>query len=66
MPRLDGVEFYKAVAKIRPPLLKHIVFVTGDVVDKKAKTFLNETGSPWLAKPFHLADLLQVAREVLD
>lgn len=66
MPRLDGTEFYKAVAKIRPSLLKHIVFVTGDVVDKKAKTFLNETGSPWLAKPFHLADLLQVAREVLD
>ena len=66
MPRLDGAGFYKAVAKIRPSLLKHIVFVTGDVIDKKAKTFLNETGAPWLAKPFHLADLLQVAREVLD
>jgi len=64
MPRLDGPAFYRAVAGTVPSLTRRIVFVTGDVVTADAEAFLEESGCRWLRKPFRLADLLQVAREV--
>ena len=39
--------------------------MTGDVADTATKRFLEETGCRWLLKPFPLADLVRVAREVL-
>ena len=64
MPRLDGQAFYRAVAGTVPSLARRIVFVTGDVVTADAEAFLEESGCRCLRKPFRLADLLQVAREV--
>jgi len=65
MPRLDGKAFYLAAAEIAPSLGKRFIFVTGDVADTATKRFLEETGCRWLLKPFPLADLVRVAREVL-
>ena len=64
MPRLDGQAFYRAVAGCAPGLSRRIVFVTGDVVAADAEAFLEDSGCRWLRKPFRLADLLRVAREV--
>ncbi|MBE3098665.1 MAG: response regulator [Planctomycetes bacterium] len=65
MPRVDGIQFYRAIAAANPALARRIVFVTGDVVGTDAERFLDETGCRWLPKPFRLADLLRVAREVI-
>lgn len=65
MPRLDGKAFYLAAAEIAPSLGKRFIFVTGDVADTATKRFLEETGCRWLLKPFPLADLVRIAREVL-
>lgn len=65
MPRLDGASFYRAIAATTPALARRIIFVTGDVAGTDAERFLEESGCRWLAKPFRLADLLRVAREVL-
>ena len=64
MPRLDGQTFYRAVAGTTPALSRRIVFVTGDVIAADAEAFLEESGCRWLRKPYKLADLLRVAREV--
>ena len=45
-------------------LRERIVFVTGDVIGTDAERFLADSGCRWLAKPFRLAELLKVAREV--
>ena len=66
MPRLDGMAFYRAIASTMPALARRVIFVTGDVVASDAERFLDESGCRWLAKPFRLADLLRVAREVLS
>ncbi len=66
MPRVDGMEFYRAIAAAKPALARRVIFVTGDVVGTEAERFLEETGCRWLAKPFRLADLLRSAREVLE
>lgn len=65
MPRVDGPTFYAAVAKTMPSLTSRIVFVTGEVVSTDTERFLEESGCQWLGKPFRLAELLKVAREVL-
>ena len=64
MPRLDGQAFYRAVADTTPDLIRRIVFVTSGVVAADAEAFLEESGCPWLRKPYRLADLLRVARDV--
>ncbi len=65
MPRVDGMEFYRAIATGNPALARRVIFCTGDVVGAEAERFLEESGCRWLAKPFRLADLLRAVREVL-
>ncbi len=64
MPRIDGMQFYRAMAAANPSLAKRVIFATGDVAGTDAERFLEETGCRWLAKPFRLAELVRAAREV--
>ena len=65
MPRVDGPTFYRAIAELSPPQARRVIFVTGDVTGTEAARFLDESGCPWLAKPFRLAELLRVVRDVV-
>jgi two-component system NtrC family sensor kinase len=65
MPRIDGMQFYRAMAAAAPLLARRVIFVTGAVAGSDAERFLEETGCAWLAKPFRLGDLLRAAREAL-
>jgi signal transduction histidine kinase len=65
MPRLDGKAFYRTLAAAAPGLAKRVIFVTGDVAGTEAEQFLEDSGCPWLGKPFRLADLLRTIKEVL-
>ena len=64
MPRMDGPELYQRVLNSSPELAQRMVFVTGDVAGTDTESFLEQTNCRWLAKPFRLAELLRVAREV--
>jgi two-component system NtrC family sensor kinase len=66
MPRIDGVQFYRAMAAATPALARRVIFVTGDVAGTDAERFLDETGCRWLSKPFRLGDLLRAARDTLS
>ncbi|MBA3271912.1 MAG: response regulator [Acidobacteria bacterium] len=65
MPRIDGMQFYRAMAAATPALARRVIFVTGAVAGTDAERFLEETGCRWLAKPFRLGELLRAAREAL-
>ena len=65
MPRIDGMQFYRAMAAATPTLARRVIFVTGAVAGTDAERFLEETGCRWLAKPFRLGDLLRAARDAL-
>jgi len=65
MPRVDGKAFYAMMTAKKPSMATRVIFVTGDVVGTEAEKFLEESGCRWLAKPFRLADVVRVAREVL-
>ena len=66
MPRIDGMQFYRAMAAAAPALTRRVIFVTGDVAGTDAERFLAETGCRWLSKPFRLAELLRAARDTLS
>ena len=66
MPRIDGMQFYRAMAVATPALARRVIFVTGDVAGTDAERFLEETGCRWLSKPFRLGDLLRAARDTLS
>lgn len=66
MPRIDGMQFYRAMATATPSLARRVIFVTGDVAGTDAERFLEETGCRWLSKPFRLGDLLRAARDTLS
>jgi signal transduction histidine kinase len=65
MPRIDGMQFYRAMAAATPALARRVIFVTGAVAGTDGERFLEETGCRWLAKPFRLGDLLRAARDAL-
>jgi CheY-like chemotaxis protein len=65
MPRIDGMQFYRAMAAATPALARRVIFVTGAVAGTDAEPFLAETGCRWLAKPFRLGDLLRAASDAL-
>ncbi len=66
MPRIDGMQFYRAMAAATPALARRVIFVTGDVAGTDAERFLEETGCRWLSKPFRLGELLRAARDTLS
>ena len=66
MPRIDGMQFYRAMAVATPALARRVIFVTGDVAGTDAERFLEETACRWLSKPFRLGDLLRAARDTLS
>ena len=60
MPDILGPELYEDVSSRYPELAKRFIFVTGNVVDKDTRTFLEELQLPWLSKPFLPADLANI------
>jgi CheY-like chemotaxis protein len=65
MPRMDGIQLFAALRERHPEMVDRIMFVTGDVIGTDAGRFLAESGCRWLAKPFRLAELLRLAKEVM-
>jgi two-component system NtrC family sensor kinase len=65
MPRMDGMQFYRALGEYYPEMTSRILFVTGDVIATDAERFLAESGCRWLPKPFRINELLRVARDVI-
>ncbi len=57
MPRLDGPAFYDALVRAGSAHQHHIVFITGDTLAPRTARFLEESGLPFLAKPFLVEEL---------
>jgi len=62
MPRLGGREFFERLRAERPDVASRVVFATGDTVRDDTQAFLEQSGRPFLHKPFKLAEL----RSTLD
>jgi two-component system, NtrC family, sensor kinase len=58
MPDISGKQVFEHWQGRAPHLAERVVFLTGDIVSTELKDFLNQTGRPFLSKPFELDALL--------
>ena len=65
MPNLEGPELYRAVRERYADHPPRFIFMSANTGIEEYAAFLSETGEPALEKPFNLADMRQVVRQVL-
>ncbi|HMK61016.1 MAG TPA: ATP-binding protein [Dissulfurispiraceae bacterium] len=63
MPKMSGLEAYKAIQKIRPH--GKVVFLTGYTADKLQRTGFDSVDVEIITKPISQHDLLTIVRKVL-
>jgi len=64
-PVMDGKQLYRYIEKRYPELAKRVIFTTGDVVSEDTQSFMEQTGRPFLLKPFSPDELKDLVRESL-
>jgi PAS domain S-box-containing protein len=65
MPGLDGREFYRLAEQQQAGVSQRFVFVTGDTLTAGASEFLENSGRPFLVKPFSVGDCARVIHAAL-
>jgi PAS domain S-box-containing protein len=57
MPDVDGRGLYARIKQAYPELVERLIFVTGDALGPSIRSFLDETGLPYLEKPIDAEEL---------
>ncbi|MBD3183230.1 PAS domain-containing protein [Candidatus Poribacteria bacterium] len=60
-----GDRLHKFIERKDPKLAKRMIFITGDVTNPDTQKFLQETGNPYLEKPFQLVNLRETIQKLL-
>lgn len=58
MPFADGRTLFEQVEYKMPHVASRFLFVTGDYTNPESREFLQQTGQPYIGKPFDLQELL--------
>ena len=64
-PVINGRQLYQCMKEKHPKLLDGVMFTTGDTMAGDIQSFLEQTGRPFLPKPFTPDELRTVVRETL-
>ncbi len=64
-PKMNGEELYQWLQKKYPQLAGRVIFTTGDVMGGDTKSFLEQSGRPFLPKPFTPDELKAIVQEAL-
>jgi PAS domain S-box-containing protein len=64
MPDVDGPGLYTRIKNAYPHLLDSIVFITGDALGPSMRSFLDQTGLPYLEKPFNPKEVREIVAQV--
>ena len=65
MPGMGGKELYRMIKGSNEELAKKVIFATGDTLNPETQEFLENTGNPWLGKPFTVEELQVKIQECL-
>ncbi len=66
MPGIGGEGFFQRLLEKDESLARSVIFVTGDVLNPRARTFLQESGCLHLTKPFSPRELLEALDHCLS
>jgi signal transduction histidine kinase/putative methionine-R-sulfoxide reductase with GAF domain len=62
---VDGRRLFFLCQEEHPHLAERFIFITGDIAQRETAGFLEESGRPFLLKPFPVKTLLDIANETL-
>ena len=65
MPEMSGEKLYAAISERYPHLQERIIFITGDTVSPSSRNFLEQSGAPWLNKPFDISEIERIVISAL-
>ena len=65
-PGVNGRQLYQYIQERYPKVIDKVIFTTGDVVSDDVRHFLEQTGKPFLLKPFTPDELRTIVRETLS
>jgi two-component system NtrC family sensor kinase len=66
MPGFSGEGLYNLIKSKDPELAERVVFITGDTVNPETQNFLQNTGNPYISKPFGLEEIRQTMLKILS
>lgn len=64
-PTMNGKELYQWLKEKHPQLSGRVIFATGDVMGGDTQDFLEQSGRPFLPKPFTLNELKAIVTKAL-
>jgi signal transduction histidine kinase/CheY-like chemotaxis protein len=59
LPGMSGIELYKEVKKTDASLVRKIAFITGNIMERETRQFLQENSVSYFAKPFEMKQLIK-------
>jgi signal transduction histidine kinase/CheY-like chemotaxis protein len=65
MPVMDGQECYRKIRDKDPGIAARVLFLTGDIISNDARSFLKESGQPYMSKPFIFQDIKEQVEELI-
>jgi DNA-binding response OmpR family regulator len=65
-PTMNGEELYQWLRERHSPLTKRVIFTSGDTLSGDTQNFVEQTGRPFLPKPFSPDELKSMLRETLN
>jgi len=66
LPLVNGIELYQWLQEKHPQLAGRVIFATGSVMGEDTQNFLEQSGRPFLPKPFTADKLKAIIRETLE
>ena len=66
MPVMGGKELYQWLKEEHPKQISKVIFTSGSVLGEDTQLFIEQTGRPFLPKPFTPDDLKAIVRENLE
>jgi PAS domain S-box-containing protein len=64
MPGMNGPALHSELARRHPRMLDRMALMTGDAMGSDIMAFLDRTGVPRLAKPFHIDEVLDLVERL--
>ncbi len=65
IPEMDGKELYQWMQEKHLQLASRVIFTSGSVIGKDTMAFIDQTGRPFLPKPFTPDELKTIVTETL-
>ena len=64
-PVMNGKELYQWITERHPELANRVIFTTGELLGSASEQFVEQSGRPFLPKPFAPDDLRATVRDTI-